>query len=345
MNYKHDLIERSTYLNTAYTGLTSVGLQEWRTKTDQEFATQADHFKSLKAKILETNTRRQMAAFLNSKVSETFLTSSCSAGLLSFLFKIPKNYKFLLLEDDYPSIKQIVAEHQFEYTEISLRFEVELSVLKTLREGKFQVFLFSAVQYNSGLLFDMNFLKLIKKEFPNLIVLVDGTQLIGAEPFNFNHTAVDGIFGSGYKWLLAGHGNGFMCLKESLLNQLKTSQKEIYDLLDFGHKSPLAIGSLGFAVEQLLSNDFKLLLKKKKKLSDLLFIGLKERDLLEEFVSVRKYHSSIFTIKANSEIFEKLKKEKIRCIQRGIGVRISVHFYNTQKDIDKLFQVLDQSIK
>ena len=77
----------------------------------------------------------------------------------------------------------------------------------------------------------------------------------------------------------------------------------------------------------------------------MLFIGLKERDLLEEFVSVRKHHSSIFTIKANSKIFEKLKKENIRCIQRGIGVRISVHFYNTQKDIDKLFHVLDQIIK
>lgn len=345
MDYKNDLVERSIYLNTAYTGLTSDALQKWRTKTDNEFTSHADHFKSVQAKIIETSTRKQMATFLDAKVSETFLTTSCSAGLQSFLFKIPKACKFLLLEDDYPAIKQIVAEHQFEYTEISLRFEVELSVIKTLREGRFQVFAFSAVQYNSGLLFDMNFLKLIKKEFPNLIILVDGTQLIGAEPFSFNQSAVDGIFGSGYKWLLAGHGNGFMCIKESLMNQLETSQDEIIDLLDRGHKSPLAIGSLGFAVDQLISNDFTALLKKKKELSDFLFLGLKERGLLEDFVAVRKHHSSIFTIKANSKVFEKLIKENIRCIQRGIGVRVSVHFYNTQQDLDKFFRVLDQTTK
>ena len=129
------------------------------------------------------------------------------------------------------------------------------------------------------------------------------------------------------------------------MNQLGTSQDEIFDLLDRGHKSPLAVGSLGFAVEQLLSNDFEVLLKKKKESSDLLFLGLRERGLLEDFVAIRKYHSSIFTIKANSKVFEKLIKENIRCIQRGIGVRVSVHFYNTQKDIQKFFRVMDQITK
>jgi selenocysteine lyase/cysteine desulfurase len=318
---------------------------EWRKNVDHECSVSVDHFKSKQARDLEAETRTQVARLMHTEIDQVFLTTSCSAGLQSFLFKVPKNYKFLLLKDDYPALTQMVEDHHFEFTEVSLLSNVEEAVLEELRNNKYEVFALSAVQYNSGLLFDMEFLKVIKKEFPSLIILVDGTQFVGAEPFNFNTSAVDGIFVSGYKWLLAGHGNGFMCLKKDLLSSLNLTSEDIIELLDRGHKSSLAIGSLGFALKERMSFDLEVLHKKKKKLTEYFFEALKNRNLLEPFVSDRKAHSSIFTLKINPTVYEFLLKENIRCIQRGIGVRVSVHFYNTQAEVDHLLKVLDQAIK
>ena len=316
---------------------------EWRKATDHNYAVEVDRFKNNQGVAMETNAQLQVARLMHTEVDQVFLASSCSAGLQAFLFKIPKKYTFLLLQDDYPAITQMVADHQFDYTEIPLKTELEVSVLTELRQNKYEVFAFSAVQYNSGLLFDMEFLHTIKEEFPSLIILVDGTQFIGAESFDFDQSAVDGIFGSGYKWLLASYGNGFMCLKKSLLHQLNSSKKEVLELLDRGHKSPLAMGSLGFAIEELFSYDMEALLSKKKELAVYFFEALKERNLLEDFVSKRKEHSSIFTLKISDETHQALIKENIRCVKRGVGVRVSVHFYNTQQDVDHLLEVIDRA--
>ena len=342
---KYPSLKDCYYLNTAYTGVVSSSLLEWRRTTDQNYAVQVDQFKSNQAVALETNAQLQVARLMHTEVDQVFLASSCSAGLQAFLFKIPKDYKFLLLKDDYPAITQMVADHQFDYTEISLQKEVEFSVLAELRRNKYEVFAFSAVQYNSGLLFDMEFLHTIKKEFPSLLILVDGTQFIGAEPFDFDQSAVGGIFGSGYKWLLASYGNGFMCLKKSLLSHLNITKEDVLELLDRGHKSPSAMGSLGFAIEELISYDLEALFRKKKELAVYFFEALKKRNLLEGFIAERKEHSSIFTLKISDAVHEALIKENIRCVKRGVGVRVSVHFYNTREEVDHLLNVIDQATK
>lgn len=345
MKNSYPSLKNCTYLNTAYCGIFSDSMVEWRIKTDQLYSENADYYKSIQAVEMEKHAQQQVSKLMNASLSETFLATSCSAGLQAFLFKIPKHYNFLLLKDDYPSITDMVVDHQFNYTEIPLQKDVEEAVLSELRNKNFEVFLFSAVQYNSGLLFDMDFLKTIKKEFPDIIILVDGTQFIANVHFDFNKSVVDGIFVSGYKWLLAGHGNGFMCLKESLLSRLKLSSKDIINLLDRGHRAPLAMGSLGFAIEELLSHGLERVFESNRSLGQYLFNALNKRALLEEFVALRKEHSSIFTLIIGKDIFDFLIKNNIRCVQRGLGVRVSLHFYNTKEDVDYLLKTLDQALK
>lgn len=345
MKSNYPTLENCTYLNTAYCGLYSERLLQWRTETDLDFVAKGDYFKSKQAINIEKNSVHQLSKLMRTEEENIFLSTSCSAGLEAFLLKIPKDYHFLLLNDDYPSITEMVTDHQFKFSEVSMSSTLESSVLEELRNRPYQVLLFSAVQYNSGLLFDMNFIEEIKNEFPELIILVDGTQYIGNQPFDFNRSLIDGIFVSGYKWLLAGHGNGFLCLKKSLLNRLKISAIDVFNLLDRGHRAPIAMGSLGFAVEELMSYDLDVVFQKNKELGNYLFEALKKRNLLEDFISERKKHSTIFTIKVNKALFEILKKNNIRCIQRGSGVRIAVHFYNTKAEVDFFLQVLDKAVK
>ena len=103
------------------------------------------------------------------------------------------------------------------------------------------------------------------------------------------------------------------------------------------------MGSLGFAIEELFSFDMEALLRKKKELAVYFFEALKERNLLEDFVCERKEHSSIFTLKISDETHQALIKENIRCVKRGVGVRVSVHFYNTDQDVDHLLEMIDRA--
>ena len=345
MKNSYSSLKNCTYLNTAYCGIFSNSMVEWRIKTDQLFSENADYYKSIQAVEMEKNAQQQVSKLMNASLNETFLSTSCSAGLQAFLFKIPKDYNFLLLKDDYPVIIDMVVDHQFNYIEIPLQINLEEAVLSELRNKKFEVFLFSAVQYNSGLLFDMDFLKTIKNEFPNLIILVDGTQFIANVAFDFDKSLVDGIFVSGYKWLLAGHGNGFMCLKKSLLSRLKISSNDIINLLDRGHRAPIAMGSLGFAIEELIFYGLDRVFENNRNLGLYLFGALKKRALLQEFVALREEHSSIFNLLISKDIFDVLIKNNIRCVQRGLGVRVSLHFYNTKEDVDYLLKTLDQALK
>ena len=80
---------------------------------------------------------------------------------------------------------------------------------KLWQQNEYQVLALSAIQYSNGFLVDFAILEKIKKAFPELIILVDGTQFIGAEEFSLSNSCVDALFGSAYKWLMAGHGTGF----------------------------------------------------------------------------------------------------------------------------------------
>ena len=50
-------------------------------------------------------------------------------------------------------------------------------------------------------------------------------------------------------------------------------------------------------------------------------------------------------LKISDETHQALIKENIRCVKRGVGVRVSVHFYNTQQDVDHLLEVIDRATR
>jgi selenocysteine lyase/cysteine desulfurase len=87
------------------------------------------------------------------------------------------------------------------------------------------------------------------------------------------------------------------------------------------------------------------------KLSDYLIDSL--GDLKLEILSPieeRKHRSGIILFKARKkmprEIVNELEKRKIIVSQRGVGIRVSTHFYNNEQDVDKLMiglkEILEQ---
>ena len=62
--------------------------------------------------------------------------------------------------------------------------------------------------------------------------------------------------------------------------------------------------------------------------------------LLADAVVKRKEHSTIFNIKGDDTLFKHLMNKDVLCAQRGEGIRLGFHFYNTESDIDAIVDIL-----
>ena len=135
----------------------------------------------------------------------------------------------------------------------------------------------SIVQYTSGLLIDIDFLRKLKSQYPDLIIIGDGTQFLGAHHFEFKSSPFDVVAASGYKWLLAGFGNGVLMISDYYLSRIKKSAFDLHDDIFTGHFNILSVASLNFSIKNFQKNDFNKLIKHKEKLS-----GFIQGDLFDE---------------------------------------------------------------
>lgn len=342
MREHYPILANCLYFNTAYTAPLSLELVQWQQEDDAAYLNQGDHYKLHIEKRYLDEARTALATFAGADKATTFITGNFSSAFQNFLMHIPRDYSILLLEDEYPSLTGIVEDMGFNSTVLPLSSTIETQLWEHLQEHSYAVFALSAIQYTSGLYFDRAWLTKIKKAFPEMLLLVDGTQFLGAELFSFNQSPFDAIFGSTYKWLLAGYGTGYAIIKPDLLKQLGLSPKKIAASYDRGQVSVKAVGSLNFSLNQIMQADFPSLIKHKKQLSAKLFTALKQRKLLSSSIAERAEHSSIFNLQLREETYQALLANGVRCIKRGNGVRIAVHYYNTTEDVEALLSLLDE---
>ena len=67
---------------------------------------------------------------------------------------------------------------------------------------------------------------------------------------------------------------------------------------------------------------------------------LSELGLLEESVEQRTEHSTIFNIKGDRALYKRLRSNEVVCAQRGSGIRLSFHIYNTEDEVDRIVKIL-----
>jgi cysteine desulfurase/selenocysteine lyase len=336
------LLTKSTYLNTAYVGPMSTALAQFRQLQEKEYLEKGATYKVNAYDDLDT-THHILADFFGAKKEHTYVVSNFSTGIRQALTFLSKSLNVLLLEEEYPSLSSAFEESGFEVHKIPKTTAVEDAIEKRLATGGIDVLALSIVQYDTGLLIDLEFLKKIKKNYPNLILIGDGTQFLGGHFFHFDRSPFDLVVASGYKWLLAGFGNGVLMVSSLFLKSAGCSFAELHQRIFNGHFNILAAASLRFAIESFRAQGFEKLLDQKIKLSEKVKTQLTDKLYIEPWVAERKQHSSIFILKGGASLYEKLQKNNIQCALRGTGVRISFHYYNTESDLNHLISILKKS--
>jgi len=344
------ILEKYTYLNTASSGLIPKQIVQWRHQHDLQFMEEASVFRDThKAHIWEI--KSAVANQFSYKKERVALVPNFSMGLNILLEGIPKGQKILLIEGDYPSINWPVEFRDFDISFVTLDEHLEDNLATAFQKEKPDVFMCSMVQYISGVLLDLDFLKQLKNQYSNTLFIGDGTQFFGTRDFNFQNSAFDIVGASAYKWMLSGYGNGFFLLKEGVEDRIFPStigfnsadavfgnknKINIVGRLEPGHQDTLNFGSLKKAIELQESIGFNAISEYLSAFSITIKERLSATGRLPSWIEKRSLHSNIFNIHGDQQLYEKLKNENIITSLRGNGIRVSFHWYNTEEDLEKL---------
>ncbi|WP_340075376.1 aminotransferase class V-fold PLP-dependent enzyme [Leptobacterium sp. I13] len=343
------VIGNYTYLDTAASGLLYERLMEWRQEHDIDFLIGGSLFREEHHALLES-IRGTVGKFFNCSSERVSLIPNFSFGFTTLLNGLDKKQKVLLLKNDYPSINWQVEAAGYKTCYVTIDECVEERIKIAVEKEQPDILALSLVQYINGIKIDLGFLKSLKEAHPDLLIVADGTQYCGTEIFDFEASGIDVLGASGYKWLLGGYGNGFMFFKEAAIKKIypdsfekesritdfSSIQCHLMNHFEPGHQDTLNYGSLQFSLKYLSEIGLKPIEEHLKHLSITAKQKLEALGLLEEAIVKRAHHSTIFNMKGDEELFNRLRNNAIICSQRGSGIRVSFHFYNTEKDLNRL---------
>ena len=221
----------------------------------------------------------------------------------------------------------------------------------------------SSVHWTDGVRFDLDAIGARAREVGALFV-VDGTQSIGAEHFDFRSIQPDLLVCAGYKWLLGPYQIGFAALGERLLDAepfeyhwsnragshdtTATAYRHDYEKgarrFDVGeHANYITLPMLTEGVRQATAwgveaiQDYCATLAKPLEglLEDERFSVAPASQRVAHILGLRLADSSRI-----AGIMMALGERGVRVSQRGQSIRVSPHVYNTPEDIDALMDGL-----
>jgi selenocysteine lyase/cysteine desulfurase len=196
-------------------------------------------------------------------------------------------------------------------------------------------------------------------------LVMDGTQWVGALPFDVTRIQPDFLSFATYKFLLGPYRLAFLYagerwqqegrpLEHHAWHRYNGDRSDFYvekvpafapgaRRFDMGERSDFAV--LPVAVEALkLIRDLGIpsIFERLSFLNDLVWSEAIRHGLVREIEPLRVPHISILDMEARlpEDIGAKLKAENIHVTLRGTKVRVSPHVYNDEDDIRRLFAVL-----
>jgi len=228
-----------------------------------------------------------------------------------------------------------------------------------------KILITSYVQYRTGFRQDLEKLgKFLKKR--NIIFIVNATQAMGAFPIDVKKSYIDFLTFSCFKWTLSGYGIGGLYINKKWLKKSNIPQAGWLSVkkpenMDNKHihlrteASAIEVGcghfpnifALGGALDLLIKIGKKNIQNRILELDEYLEKKLKELKLKTITPLYKKHRSGITIVKIKNakKLVEQLAEKKIMVAARGEGIRISVHLYNNERDIDRFVKVMKKLLQ
>jgi len=345
------------YFDTSAIGLTSRELNEKGNQFSNELAQQG----SVRTAKWQTEDapriKNRLAQFLGSKTSELAFIPNFSFGLSTFLFSLPKDFIVAFLPFDYLSITLPFDLMGFKRTIIATKDENwpnDDEIIVGLKASKPAIFVASHVQYQSG--FKMDYKKIGQFCQENdILFILDATQSLGYEKYDFSEGFIDVLISSHYKWMNAGAGTGSMCIKESILKKYtpKIGGYQSYEIVnnELIYHAGIRSYEPGHVNMRGLIELEQAIIEKEEEIKQNCLNH--QMELVKYFLQKAKEHhfeiiggfemnnrSPIVCIWDEEGILhKKLKSANIICTHRNKRIRFGFSPKNTREEIDLIFSV------
>lgn len=318
------------------------------------------------------------ARLVNADASQLALIPSISYGVATVMRNLPLNKggKALIVGEEFPSdymgLKQWCNVHDKEMQVISAPQEVKKgkawneAILNAI-DIDTTVVVMSHVHWTDGTLFDLEAIGKRCKEADALLV-IDGTQSVGALPLDVKRFNIAALLCAGYKWLMGPYSTGIAYyrdefnegspLEESWMN--RTNARDFRSLTNYGDtylpgaaryqvgeaSNFILLPMLKAALRQLLEWQPGRVQAYCQQLTKPLITYLAENGFGLEEDAYRAGHLFGFRLAAGideDKLFAALQEHKVMVSVRGNSIRVSPHVYNRDEDIQALYQVLQHA--
>jgi selenocysteine lyase/cysteine desulfurase len=226
----------------------------------------------------------------------------------------------------------------------------------------------SSVHWTDGVRFDLEAIGKRAREVGALFI-VDGTQSIGAAPFDFAAIKPDLLVCAGYKWLLGPYQIGFAAIGERFMeaepfeyhwsnragshDTTATAYRQEYEKgarrFDVGeHANYITVPMLSEGVRQVNAWGGEAIQAYCHELTRPLTTLLEDERFVVSPASERIAHIIGIRLADDSRIpgvMKSLSEREVRVSQRGRSIRVSPNVYNTPEDIDALLAGLAAGVQ
>jgi len=371
---KFILSKKVTYLNCAYMSpmlkkVEKAGVKGIKQKRKPYHITPIDFFKT------SDLVKKRFSSIIDCKNHNRIaIIPSASYGLANVVnnISIKEKDEIILLDEQFPS-------NVYPWLNLKERSKAKLVFIKrpdtlidsgkkwneeilTAITNKTKVVAIGNIHWACGTLFDLIAIRKKTSEVGALLI-IDGTQSIGALPLSIEKIQPDALICAGYKWLMgpysigvAYYGNYFdkgIPIEDNWINRrgsenfsglINYSDKygELASRYNVGEQSnfillPMLLAGLNqiesWGVKNIQDYCKNLISEEIKKVNQKKYWIEKENYRANHLFGIKQLDNKI-------NLIEKLKSKKISVSIRGDKIRVSPHVYNDKREIKKLFECL-----
>ncbi|MBX2981151.1 MAG: aminotransferase class V-fold PLP-dependent enzyme [Flavobacteriales bacterium] len=336
-------LERGTYVDTSSCGLIARSTEEAARKEQERLMMEGSarfmhwHGKG-KADVVGL-----VARHVGGNASGMALLQNFTGGMARLAPMLKHRRKVLLVGGDYPTLHAPFKWNGFDIVAVEPAADgtIPMDVLAAaIQRERPQLVAISHVQWQTGFMIDLHALTELCRAHGTWSV-VDITQSWCSVPIDLRRTPVDIVGSSGYKWPLAGFGNGFFHLSETVRTEL--SEKNGFDpigALCEGHLDPIALVRLSDAVERSLAIGADAVRERLLQLCDLAVDQLQKAGVRVLNGTDPATRGGILIIEGDEKHLTKMREAGVQAQLRGAGIRIGIHFYNDEEDVERLVKAL-----
>ena len=375
-----DLPNDITYLNIAaqspiFKSIYNAGIEGLQQKLHPHTITIPDYFEPV------TQLKKQFAQLIGATDHNRIANMpSVSYGMASVAnnIKLNKGSEIIVVDEQFPS--NIYSWHRLADEYDAKIITIAAPKTKVNRVQTWNEEILDAISENTGLvamgqiywsngaLFDLKSIRK-KTRANNALLVIDGSQTIGAFPFNVKDIDPDALICAGYKWLFGPYGCAYgyfgsyfddgIPIEENWNNRYNSENFTGLTAYESNYK-PLAnryaageggsfiyVKMQNAALKEVLTWQPEQIQQHCKTISNETVIKLRDKGCYIDEDDHRSHH--LFGIelplgKNIEDIKSAFSQNNIYVSYRGNYIRVSSHLYNSKEDFDKLYQTISPLI-